>query len=272
MKNRFSIGEMAKLHNTTIKTLRYYDEISLLKPIHTDKNNGYRYYSTEQFEHLNTIHYLKELGFSLKEIKQHLENRDIDSFLFLLEEQKQLTEQKIRELERVKQRFQNRIMDIRTAREIKELEVPFIKEMKEKTIVRLMERISSEPELEVTLRRLEDLSNLSSSIFIGGVGLTVSLDHIKNTKFDEYNSILLFTEDDDLQSPLISTLQEGKYACIYYRGNHMESSMYYKILLNYIAENGLEIIGDSIERTIIDHYISKNKADYLTELQIPISY
>jgi DNA-binding transcriptional MerR regulator len=81
MKNQFSIGEMAKLHNTTIKTLRYYDEIGLLKPIQIDKNNGYRYYSTEQFEQLNTIHYLKELGFSLKEIGEHLVQRDIDSFV-----------------------------------------------------------------------------------------------------------------------------------------------------------------------------------------------
>ncbi len=75
MKNRFSIGEMAKLHNTTIKTLRYYDEIGLLKPIDTDPNNGYRYYSTEQFEQLNTIQYLKEIGFTLKEIKRHLDHR-----------------------------------------------------------------------------------------------------------------------------------------------------------------------------------------------------
>lgn len=98
---------MAKLHNTTIKTLRYYDEIDLLKPIHTDINNGYRYYSTEQFEHLNTIHYLKELGFSLKEIKGHLDHRNIDGFLYLLEEQKRLTEKKMKELERINRRFQN---------------------------------------------------------------------------------------------------------------------------------------------------------------------
>ena len=58
MKNRFSIGEMSKLHNTTIKTLRYYDEIGLLEPIQIDENNGYRYYSTEQFEQLNIINYL----------------------------------------------------------------------------------------------------------------------------------------------------------------------------------------------------------------------
>lgn len=38
---------MAKLHNTTIKTLRYYDEIGLWKPIQININNGYRYYSTD---------------------------------------------------------------------------------------------------------------------------------------------------------------------------------------------------------------------------------
>lgn len=81
MKNRFTIGEMSKLHNVPIKTLRYYDEIGLFKPIKVDKCSGYRYYSTEQFEQLNTIKYLKFLGFSLKEIKKHLETRDVRDFI-----------------------------------------------------------------------------------------------------------------------------------------------------------------------------------------------
>lgn len=41
MKNKFSIGEMAKLHNTTIKTLHYYHKINLLNPVEMDKSNGY---------------------------------------------------------------------------------------------------------------------------------------------------------------------------------------------------------------------------------------
>ncbi|MCM3164247.1 MerR family transcriptional regulator [Metabacillus litoralis] len=270
MQNRFSIGEMAKLHNTTIKALRYYDEIDLLKPIHTDGNNGYRYYSTEQFEHLNTIHYLKELGFSLKEIKGHLDYRDIDSFLSLLEEQKRLTEDKIKELKGVKQRFQNRINDIKLARESKELGIPFIKMKEERRIVRLMEKISSEPELEVSLRRLESQSNKSSSIFIGGVGLTVSINNLVNNKFNEYNSIFILAEEDDIQGPLVATLSEGKYVCIYYNGNHNDSPEHYRSLLNFIRDNGFEVSGDSIERTIIDHYISRRKEDYLTEIQVPI--
>jgi effector-binding domain-containing protein len=272
MKNQFSIGEMAKLHNTTIKTLRYYDEIGLLKPIQIDKNNGYRYYSTEQFEQLNTIHYLKELGFSLKEIGEHLVQRDIDSFLDLLEKQKELTENKIKELERVNRRFQNRINDIKLARRIAELGVASVGHFKERKIVRLMRKISSEPELEVSLRQLENRSNMKASIFIGGVGLTVSMNNIKESKFDEYNSIFILDEEEDIKSPLVTTLWEGKYACIYYKGNHNDSPQYYRILLNCIQENGLQMIGDAIERTIIDHYVSKRKEDYLTEIQIPVKY
>ncbi|BAB07215.1 MerR family transcriptional regulator [Halalkalibacterium halodurans] len=271
MKNQFPIGEMAKLHNTSIKTLRYYDEIGLLKPDYIDPNNGYRYYSTEQFEHLNTIHYLKELGFSLKEIKKHLEDRDIDGFLTLLEKQKELTEAKIKELERINRRFENRIHDIKWARHIEELGIVTIKDMEKRKIVRLKETIRSEPELEITLRQLENKSKMTSSIFIGGVGLTVSMRNIKSNKFNEYNSIFILIEDD-IQNPLVATLQEGKYACIYFRGNHHDSPKYYKALLNYIQTNNLHMIGDAIERTIIDHYISESKDDYLTEIQIPIKY
>ncbi|MBP2664195.1 MAG: MerR: Hg(II)-responsive transcriptional regulator [Firmicutes bacterium] len=67
MKNRFSIGEMSKLHNVPVKTLRYYDDIGLFKPTKVDESSKYRYYSIEQFEQLNTITYLKFSGLPLKE-------------------------------------------------------------------------------------------------------------------------------------------------------------------------------------------------------------
>ena len=55
MNKLFTIGEMAKLFGINAKTLRYYDEIGLIRPEHTDPMTGYRYYSTGQFERLNTI-------------------------------------------------------------------------------------------------------------------------------------------------------------------------------------------------------------------------
>ena len=59
MNKLFTIGEMAKLFGINAKTLRYYDEIGLIRPEHTDPMTGYRYYSTGQFERLNTIKYLE---------------------------------------------------------------------------------------------------------------------------------------------------------------------------------------------------------------------
>ncbi|RKL65249.1 MerR family transcriptional regulator [Salipaludibacillus neizhouensis] len=272
MRNLFTIGEMAKLHNITMKTLRYYNEIGLLEPIQIDERNGYRYYSTEQFEQINTIQYLKKLGFSLKEIKGQLYHRDIAGFVDLLEKQKKLTEQKIKELVQVNRRFQNRINDITLAREIMELGVVRVVDINERKVVRLMEKIGSEPEIEVSLRQLENMANMNSSIFIGGVGLTVDLNNIKDKKFDEYNSIFILTEEEDIESSFITTFQKGKYASIFYRGDHNESSPYYKVLLDYIKKNGLQMMGDSIERVIINQYISKNEEDYLTEIQIQVTY
>lgn len=272
MKNLFTIGEMAKLHNVTMKTLRYYDEIGILEPIEVDASNGYRYYSTEQFEQLNTIQYLKKLGFPLKEIKSHLDYRDIGGFLELLEKQKKLTEQKIKELEQVNRRFQNRINDITVAQEIMELEAVKIVEINERQIVRLLENIHSEPEMEVSLRQLENLANLNSSIFIGGVGLTVDINDLKSQRFNKYNSIFILTEEENIEGPLVTTFPKGTYANIYYRGDHNNSFQYYQILMDYIQKNDLQIVGDAIERTIIDHYISKSKEDYLTEIQIQVNY
>ncbi|WP_276527243.1 MerR family transcriptional regulator [Brevibacillus reuszeri] len=55
----FLIGEISKLFQMDVRTLRYYDEIDLFKPTHVDERTGYRYYTIEQFEQLNTILYLK---------------------------------------------------------------------------------------------------------------------------------------------------------------------------------------------------------------------
>jgi effector-binding domain-containing protein len=64
----FKIGDFSRLTFVTVKTLRYYDEIGLLKPIQVDRFTGYRYYSADQFPRFNYIVALKDLGLSLDEI------------------------------------------------------------------------------------------------------------------------------------------------------------------------------------------------------------
>lgn len=62
------IGEFSRLSQTPVSTLRYYDEVGLLKPVEVDHFTGYRYYTFDQLARLNRILALKNLEFSLAEI------------------------------------------------------------------------------------------------------------------------------------------------------------------------------------------------------------
>ena len=66
----YSIGEVAATCNTSIKTLRYYDEIKLVVPEVRKENSKYRYYSKDQMVTISIIRKLRMLGFSIKEIKE----------------------------------------------------------------------------------------------------------------------------------------------------------------------------------------------------------
>jgi len=63
------IGDFARLSQVSVVTLRYYDEMDLLKPVRVDTFTGYRFYSADQLPRLNRILALKDLGFSLDQIK-----------------------------------------------------------------------------------------------------------------------------------------------------------------------------------------------------------
>ena len=70
------IGEFARIGQVSIKTLRYYDTKGLLEPRQIDPITGYRYYSFDLLPRLNRILALKELGLSLEQIDQLL-NEDL---------------------------------------------------------------------------------------------------------------------------------------------------------------------------------------------------
>ena len=95
------IGDFSKLSRVSIKTLRYYDDMELLKPIHVDGGTGYRYYSFEQLPRLNRILALKDLGFSLAEIGELLDDVSLEQLRGMLrmrqsEAQKRLDEEQER--------------------------------------------------------------------------------------------------------------------------------------------------------------------------------
>ena len=77
----YRIGEFSKLSKTTIKTLRYYDEIDLLKPGTIDKFTGYRFYGTDQLVKLHHIKSLRQIGLSIEEIKLILSGHSTKNIL-----------------------------------------------------------------------------------------------------------------------------------------------------------------------------------------------
>jgi len=68
--NLLSIGQVAKRTAVTIDTIRYYENLGILPKPNRNLNSGYRQYNENIVERINFIRNAKELGFSLKEIKQ----------------------------------------------------------------------------------------------------------------------------------------------------------------------------------------------------------
>lgn len=79
----FKIGEFSKLTQVSIRMLRYYDEVKLLKPAQVDKWTGHRWYSAHQIPRLNKILYLRDSGFNVSEIALALEMDDISLLQYL---------------------------------------------------------------------------------------------------------------------------------------------------------------------------------------------
>lgn len=72
------IGDFSRITRVSVRMLRHYDEIGLLKPLDVDKFTGYRFYSADQIPKVNRINVLKEMGFSLFEISGFMD-KEMDS-------------------------------------------------------------------------------------------------------------------------------------------------------------------------------------------------
>jgi DNA-binding transcriptional MerR regulator/effector-binding domain-containing protein len=68
------IGEFARRGRVSVKALRHYEAIGLLRPAHVDAATGYRSYETEQLDHLHRLMVLRALGLSLERIRQVLQD------------------------------------------------------------------------------------------------------------------------------------------------------------------------------------------------------
>ena len=71
----FTIGEFARHGRVSVRMLRHYDATGLLRPARVDEASGYRYYAAGQLARLNRIIALKDLGFSLDQVRVMLDGQ-----------------------------------------------------------------------------------------------------------------------------------------------------------------------------------------------------
>ncbi len=94
-----TVKEVSNLTGISVRTLHYYDEIDLLKPTVLSEA-GYRFYDDKALEKLQQILFLRELDLPLKQIKEILENPDLDKKQLLYSQKRMLVVKKER-LERI---------------------------------------------------------------------------------------------------------------------------------------------------------------------------
>lgn len=267
MKELFSIGEVGELFGLNVRTLRYYDDIGLLKPERVHPTSGYRYYSTKQFERLCTITYLRKLGMPLEKIKDFFENKDARRMKALLQEQKNEVRAQIERLEMIEHRIDARLAQLDHAMnarldEVQEVWLPA------RRVAFLRRSISQQENLEYPIRDLERLRGLKSAMFLGKVGVTISAADLAAGRLENFSGIFVFLEEDG--SDQEEVLASGRYLRILFSGTHRESRPSYDRLFAYMRAQGLALAGDSVEITLIDAGMTEDLSQYVTEIQLPV--
>jgi two-component system chemotaxis response regulator CheY len=105
----YTIGEIAKIVKISIDSLRYYDEIGLVKPHYIDPSSRYRYYSENQVRDLMGILEWKKYGFSLDAIRELLDCADPELLKNMLQTKAQQLRVERRELDKSIELLEGRI-------------------------------------------------------------------------------------------------------------------------------------------------------------------
>ena len=233
MKNSelFQIGEVSRLFHISVSILRHYDRIGLLKPEYTDPDTGYRYYSTRQFECLNTIRYLRALDMPLEQISTFLQNRDPDTIHNLLIKQKEEVSRRRQELLLIERKIDNRLSQIDDALSSR-LEEITVSRCPKRRIASIRKQVSPQNylDLEQSIRQLEQ-SEETSVTFLGKVGVGIFRENLISRRFHPYNLVFILLDEEDRFRGDTSVLPETDCASLRFQGGHEKAVHYYEQLL-----------------------------------------
>lgn len=269
-KDLFQIGEVARMFHLSVSSLRHYEAMGLLVPEVTDPETGYRYYSTRQFEPLNTIRYLRALDMPLNEITDFLQNRDLDKMEEKLQQQKEIVIKREQELKRIERKIGNRLNQLKDARN-SVLDVIALTTTRACRLVWMEDNLTIKEfvDMETPIRKLEQKQK-EALIFLGKVGVGIAAEQLLKGQFQQYNGIFLLLDEEDQYDGTVIHLQETPCVSVRFRGSHKEAPVQYEKLMNYIQEHGFKIAGFSREITMIDYGLTNDTEKFVTEISIPV--
>lgn len=234
-----TIGEIAKITNLPIRTLHYYDQIDLFKPVHVDPETNYRYYSETQIYKLDLIKSLKYIGTSLENIKvaQSLTPEQLFEFLA---EQEQIVEKKVKQMLEVQQTL------LKTKKLLEEqINIPVYNKVYEMEVSsqRLLAiktedvNVLDEPDeyFSSLIKTVEREGSVMNSRY-GGIYPLKPYEKIDAIYYDYLFTPLLTERYLELlnEGVEVLTMPEGKYACIAFEFNESAYFKAYKQLEAYV--------------------------------------
>ncbi len=272
-KNYLTIGEVAKVANLSIQTLRYYDQIDLFKPAYTDSQTNYRFYKDSQLYHLDLIKSLKHLGTTLEEIKR-VQQQSPEQLLQFLEKQELIIEERVKKLKEVHQTLLKTKRQMHEQLAISTLNEVYFKEEEE-------ERILMVETDNLTPVYIPNSYYSTLKITVENEGSIVPSRYGCIYPFKQYKDILdicydyvftplmtdryiqLTSENLDVQ-----TKKAGTYICIAFMFEPNAYFERYEQLRHYILTQKIDVYPDVYEIFMPTNYSPLKEDEYIVELKL----
>ncbi|WP_175638508.1 MerR family transcriptional regulator [Metabacillus schmidteae] len=268
----YSIGEVSKLMNITIKALRYYDSIDLFKPVYVDPKSNYRYYSDLQLYRLDLIKSLSYIGTPLNQIKK-VEDLNNEEYVSFLMDQEKIVEEKLDELFEIQEIIAN-VREELQRQDAPYDEIVLLEKDEMKIIQTKVTGLGPINTLNSSYSSLKKYGPSTEGFRKKGYGSIFPFKQYN--KVEDINYHYLFTPV--LSNKHISSLQndaefavlpEGKYLSIISNSTSFEN--YFKTfqkLMDHIRADQIKPLSDIYE--FFSVYFQNNEHRYISEFRVKI--
>ncbi|MBF4500334.1 MerR family transcriptional regulator [Savagea sp. SN6] len=262
----FTTGEFAKACGISKQTIIYYDKIGLLQPDFIEKN-GYRYYSVHQLERFAVIDLLKRLDTPLKEIKQFLNEKELEEAVRLLEEKEQVLIRKMEELSELQQIIRTKRALIQEAGQV--VEEVFIEQMEAECLI-VSEPIIATSEKEISERIQHFAQYFVNNERDAGYPMSRLFSKEQFEKGDYVTGGCFYIRVEEPKTNCSVMKEAGTYACTYHVGDYNAVTEAYERIKRWMEAEQYIVAGDVYEQYMLDEIISSNTEQYVTKMMVRV--